>query len=88
MLSYRQCHRRRVESAHGLQSAVRIHPARSKRFDGRVGKREHRVAGIDGLRVAPQLPQGGATTVKLIAVLDVVVDEREVVQQFDGGRRR
>ena len=46
-------------------------------------QREQRVAGVDRLRHAADRPQRGAMAPLDVAVLDVVVDQAEVVAQFD-----
>src|SRR5690349_23852062 len=44
--------------------------------------REQPIAQVDSLRHAPQLPQRGPVTPLFVAVLDVVVDQRKVVDQL------
>ena len=51
-----------------------------------VRKREEGVAGIDGLGFAPHRPQCWPPAPGTVAVFDVVVDEREVVQQLNSCR--
>ncbi len=53
-----------------------------------VGQREHSVTSIDCLCLAPQRPYGGTAATSVAPVLDVVVDQREVVDQFDSGGGR
>ncbi len=49
------------------------------------GQGVHRVAGQDRVRDAEQGPCGGAVAAGGVAVHHVVVQEGEVVDQFDGG---
>ena len=65
-------------------SSPRTGPRREQAAQG-IG--EHAVAGIDALLGAPDRPDGGAMAAELVAVLDVVVDQREVVDQLDGDGR-
>ncbi len=53
----------------------------------RVAERAHRVAGRQRGRDTVAHPERRAPVAQLVSVLDVVVDEREVVQQLDRGRR-
>src|SRR5919204_5676132 len=52
-------------------------------------ERERRdpVAGVDRLRLAPDRPDRGPAAPRLVAILDVVVDEREVVRELQGAGR-
>jgi hypothetical protein len=49
----------------------------------------HQIAGVDRLLDADDRPDGRATAAGAISVLDVVVDEREAVDQLetDGARK-
>lgn len=75
--------------AHLIEHAQRLHHLCGSRAcfcaaqQGEMRERKHRVAGVDRLRFAPQLPDRRAAASQLIAVLDVIMDQREVVQQFD-----
>lgn len=51
-----------------------------------VGQREQRVADQDRLRGAVHLPYGVTVSALLVAVHQVVVQQREVVHEFDGHR--
>lgn len=51
-----------------------------------VGEREERVADQDRLGRAVHLPYGVAVAALLVAVHQVVVQQREVVHEFDGHR--
>ena len=53
--------------------------------EGDPRQAEQRVAGVDRLGDAVDGPQGGAVATLDVAVLDVVVDEREVVPELDRG---
>lgn len=53
-----------------------------------VGQREQGVADEDGLGGAVHLPDGVAVAALLVAVHQVVVQQREVVHQFNGDRTR
>ncbi len=53
-----------------------------------VGQREQGVADEDGLGGAVHLPDGVTVAALLVAVHQVVVQEREVVHQFNGDRAR
>src|ERR1700680_4208109 len=69
------------------------HPAtgaRSRREQAAQGVGEHAVAGVDALLGAPDRPHRRAMAAQLVTVLNVVVDQREVVDQLDsdGGRQR
>ena len=44
----------------------------------------HGVADGEGLGKAPDVPDGGLVAAHFVAVLDVVVDEGEVVDEFEG----
>jgi prephenate dehydrogenase len=52
-----------------------------------VGKDVQAITGGDGLGFAPKAPHRGAVATLTAAVLDVIVDKGEIVDQFDGCRR-
>src|SRR4051812_24914186 len=55
-----------------------------------VSRGKQRVSGVDRLSYAPQTPDGWPVTADETLILNVVVDQREVVQEFErssGGRR-
>ena len=60
-------------------------PVGDQRLDGGG---QHRVAGQDRLALAEDHPAGRAVPPLEVAVHDVVVQQREVVHQLDGDRRR
>src|SRR5579883_703876 len=45
---------------------------------------EEAVASVDCLGLAPQLPERGAMMPEWVAVFDVVMDEREIMDQLNG----
>ena len=51
----------------------------------RVRQREQRIPGVDRVGASPDHPDGRATMPRGAVVLNVVVDQRKVMQQFDGG---
>src|SRR4051794_4118062 len=46
---------------------------------------EERIAGVNGLRGSPGSPNGRAMATSLAFILNVVMDEREVMQELDRG---
>ena len=74
-----------VEDACGGEHAVGRDARLFEVEEGALGEDEHAVAGVDGERDADALPEGLAAVAGLAGVLDVVVDEGEVVQEFDRG---
>jgi hypothetical protein len=50
-------------------------------------EREDRVAGVDALSLAPELPDGRAVVPLGVAVLYVVMNQREVMHELDRGSR-
>jgi len=52
-----------------------------------LGQSEDRIAHVDALGAAPQLPDGVSAVALVAPILDVVVHEREVVDQLDGHGR-
>ena len=87
MLALRQREAGLIETlAHGQDAFARERDVRRQAVEGHMCHREQRIAGVDRLRVAPHFPQRRTTAPQRIAVFDVVVDQREVVQQFDRGR--
>jgi len=69
-----------------LKAASKIEGYRRERMalqNRCTGRREHCVPGIDGLSLSPHLPYGGTVAPRGVAVLDVVVDQREVVKKLD-----
>ena len=67
-----------VERSRGTKQRLRAHQREKT-------QRTHRVAGIDRLGDAVHAPQRAASVTKLIAILDVVVNQRIVVQQLHRG---
>ena len=53
---------------------------------GQGAQAPHGVPGVDALGHPPQVPDRGPVTALHIPVLDVVVDQGEVVDQFQGSR--
>jgi hypothetical protein len=53
-----------------------------------VGHREEGVAGVDRLLLTPKPPDGGPVAAEGRVVLDIVVDQREVVEQLDRRAQR
>ena len=78
----------RVNTSSAARTAAGGTPHGRQPLHGGKRKGKHAVAHVDGERHAPQLPDGGAMAARLVAVLDIVVHEREVVQNLDGGCRR
>ena len=57
-------------------------------MEGDARQAEQRVAGVDRLGHTVDRPQRGAVATFRVAVLDVVVDQREVVAELDRGGPR
>ena len=49
-----------------------------------TANREERIAGIDGLRKTFAYPEGGSPPSLFVLILNVVVDQAEVVTEFNG----
>ncbi len=49
---------------------------------------QHPIAGVDPLGKPPQFPDRRTAAARLTLILDVVVDEREVVDKLDAGGDR
>src|SRR5680860_1162430 len=71
------CLRRRMSSAVSLP----VTAGAAKHAD--LGGREQGITGIDRLGVPPDVPDSGPMPAVRAAILDVVVDEREVVEELD-----
>ncbi len=74
-----------VQERQHLQDAPGIE-MRRRLLEAQEAQRAHRVAGVDRPRHAVRAPQGRPSVAQLVAVLDVVVDERIVVEDLDGHR--
>ena len=73
---------RLCETPGQVEDGGRRHAALLQVEQRQIGQHVHAVAGVDRLRFAPQLPHRRAVVAHGVAVFDVVVDEREVVQQL------
>jgi len=51
-----------------------------------MSQREHPIAGVDSLRLTPDLPHGGAVTTGWAVIFNVIVKQGKVVDQFYGRR--
>jgi len=51
-----------------------------------VSQRKHPIAGVDSLRLAPDLPHSGAMTAGWTVILNVIVKQGKVVDQLYGRR--
>ena len=72
-----------VREIREVEDAFRREATSPQALHGEPGDRVHAVSGVDRLRHAPDGPHRGAMVPRRVLVLDVVVDEREVVQQLD-----
>ena len=88
VLALAQRQARLVEEAHQAQDRAVGEAEVGQPVEGDARQAEHRVAGVDRLRDAVDRPQRRAVPPLDVAVLDVVVDEREVVAQLDRGGAR
>ena len=77
-----------VVEAHQAQDRAVGEAEVGQAVEGDARQAEHRVAGVDRLRDAVDRPQRRAVAALDVAVLDVVVDEREVVAELDRGGAR
>ena len=79
-----------VEEAHQAQHLGVGEAEVGQPVEGDPRQAEQRVAGVDRLRDAVDRPERRAVAALDVAVLDVVVDEREVVAELDrrGTRQR
>ena len=55
--------------------------------EGHVGDYAHGITGHEGLPLPPYLPEGGPVAPDVVAVLDLVVYQREVVDKLQGDSR-
>ena len=90
VLALAQRQARLVVEAHQAQDRAVGEAEVGQPVEGDARQAEQRVAGVDRLRDAVDRPQRRAVAALDVAVLDVVVDEREVVAELDrrGARQR
>ena len=72
-----------VQEAREVEDPLRRKAQLPQTLHGEAGDRVHTVSGVDRLRHAPDGPYRRAVVSRRVLVLDVVVDEREVVEQLD-----
>ena len=87
MLAFRQAEAGGVERGRGAQYRVRRHAELGRLQQRQLRDHQHRVTGIDALGLAPDRPDRAPIPALGAAVLDIVVDQREVVYELDGGSR-
>jgi hypothetical protein len=85
-LSFADAHARFVDQLCEREHALGRESIKALQCQTRSG--EHAVARIDRLGYAPHAPDRRPVMARRILVLDVVVDEREVVEELDRGGRR
>ena len=71
-----------------LERPLRVQAAIAEPQQGEAGERVHAVAGVDRLRDAGDGPERGAAAPGFALILDVVVEQREVMDELDGGGGR
>jgi hypothetical protein len=76
-----------VELIDKFQQRFRLDEVRIRAQEGALGDREEGIPGIDRLGISPDSPNRGAMASVRAAVLDIVVDQREIVQEFDCRRQ-
>ncbi len=75
----------RLNSSTQVQQRFRGDQLRVCAQERTLGDREQGIAGVDRLRISPDSPDRGAVASVRAAILDVIVDQREIMKQLDCG---
>src|SRR5205807_1758762 len=67
----------KAEGERGLYAFVQYAPERQ------AGEGKHAIACIDGLRDTPELPEGWSVATLGIHIFNIIVDETEIMNEFD-----
>ncbi len=84
MLAFAERQAGAVKEAGQRQDGLGINAGASQFQKSQASDTEEAVAGIDCLGLAPQLPERRAMMTERVAIFDVVVDEREIMDQLNG----